>query len=34
MHLALDDWDNWFGTVDSNMNSSESDHYDEVMDDI
>ena len=34
MHLALlDDWDNWFGTVDSDINPSESDHYDEIMDD-
>ena len=24
-HLALDDWDNWFGTVDTDMNPSDSD---------
>ena len=28
-HLALDDWDNWYGTVDLDINSSESDHYDD-----
>ena len=33
-HLALDDWDNWYGTADLDINSSESDHYDDVMDDI
>ena len=34
VRLALDDWNNWFGTVDSDTNSSESNHYDDVMDDV
>ena len=34
VRLALDDWDNWFGTVDSDTNSSESNHYDDVIDDV
>ena len=28
-YLALDDWDNWFGTVDMDMNPSDSD--DDIM---
>ena len=34
VYLTLDDWDNWFGTVDSDIHALEFDDYDEVMDDI
>jgi hypothetical protein len=30
--VALDDWDNWFGGVDSDTRPSESDSHDEFDD--
>ena len=32
VHLALDDWDNWFGRVDSDTSPSESDSQDKFDD--
>ena len=31
VYLTLDDWDNWFGTVNSDIHSLEFDDYDERL---